>query len=53
MTRNAFGIPVSDSLCPDCDAEMRVVEVSPGVSILQILHDDTCPTLATIERNHP
>lgn len=47
--RNAFGIPISDSLCPDCDASMRIVEVRPGVSVVQIYHDDTCPALRIIE----
>ncbi|MGA1812761.1 hypothetical protein VH571_10295 [Frondihabitans sp. 4ASC-45] len=49
MTRNAFGIPISDSLCPDCNAELRMVEISPNVTVAQILHDDTCPALAAAE----
>ncbi|SDR83215.1 hypothetical protein SAMN04489809_0436 [Microbacterium paraoxydans] len=32
-------------LCPDCLATSRVIEVSPGVTILQIQHDATCPWL--------
>lgn len=49
MTRNAFGIPISDSLCPDCNAELRMVEISPQVTVAQIFHDDTCPAFATID----
>lgn len=29
--------------CADCNAERRIVEIRPGITILQILHDDTCP----------
>lgn len=46
---NAFGIPISDSLCPDCNAELRMVEISPNVTVAQILHDDTCPAQADAE----
>lgn len=38
------------SLCPDCDAARRLVEIAPGIRILQILHDATCPWLAHQER---
>jgi len=38
---------VADNLhtvrCPDCDSDTQLVE-SGGVYIVQILHDDTCPT---------
>ncbi|MGO2658367.1 hypothetical protein [Mycetocola reblochoni] len=40
-----------DGLCPDCNAEARLEPASSGVTVLQILHDDTCPTLARIEAN--
>lgn len=49
--RSAFGIPISDSLCPDCNAELRMVEISPNVTIAQILHDNTCPVLNSHEKN--
>lgn len=34
------------SLCEDCNATQRLIEVSAGITILQILHDDTCPWLS-------
>lgn len=47
--RSPFGIPLSESLCPDCDAELRFVTIEPGVTVIQILHDDTCPAYASME----
>lgn len=37
------------SACPDCNADVALVEASPSVYVLEIRHDDTCPTLAVIE----
>ena len=31
-------------LCPDCDAQAQIIEQAPGVYVLGIAHDDTCPT---------
>ncbi len=45
ITRDAFG-RLASGLCPDCDAELRTVEISPRVTVAQIMHDDTCPWLA-------
>lgn len=45
MTANPIGINCT-SLCPDCNASRRLVEVAPGLTVLQVLHDDTCPWLS-------
>lgn len=37
------------SLCPDCNADAELVELAPGVTVLTIRHDETCPYLAAIE----
>lgn len=29
--------------CPDCNVDRRLVQDSPGVFVLRVLHDDTCP----------
>ncbi|OAV78096.1 hypothetical protein [Dietzia sp. 111N12-1] len=29
--------------CPDCDSETRFVTHAPGVYVMEIHHDDTCP----------
>jgi hypothetical protein len=36
--------------CPVCDATQRLVEVDPGVFVLQVGHDLTCPTWREIRR---
>jgi hypothetical protein len=30
--------------CPDCSADTRLTEEAPGVYVLTVEHDDTCPT---------
>lgn len=32
--------------CPDCNADTRLVQIAPGVLVLEVAHDDTCPQLA-------
>lgn len=39
--------------CPDCDADTRMVMMSPGVYKLEVLHDPTCPWLRARERGKP
>jgi hypothetical protein len=29
--------------CPDCNADTELVQVSPGVHVLEVRHDDSCP----------
>lgn len=29
--------------CPDCDSDLRAVEVQPRVYVATVFHDDTCP----------
>lgn len=33
-----------DYACPDCLSEASLVEHAPGVMLLEVRHDDTCPT---------
>lgn len=35
--------------CPDCLSETAIVHLGDNLHVVQILHDDTCPTLARIE----
>lgn len=55
--RNAFGLPLGEIVehsgaCPDCDASTRLVEESPRIFRLTIMHDDTCPTWRRARRHH-
>lgn len=38
--------------CQDCDAEQELVQDPevPGVYLLQVRHDDTCPTYRRMKR---
>ncbi len=38
-------------LCPDCNAARHLVDIAPGLTILQVIHDDTCPWLTERIRN--
>lgn len=38
--------------CPDCHSETRIVHLGDNIHVVQIFHDDTCPTLAKIDANH-
>lgn len=29
--------------CPDCDATTALTEAAPGVLVLDVAHDETCP----------
>ncbi len=40
---------MTESPCPDCNAITRAVKVTPNLTILQVLHDDTCPLLHRLE----
>ncbi|WP_156759643.1 hypothetical protein [Microbacterium karelineae] len=53
--RDAFGRPLTATLvaadaCPDCNADVSVVEIEPGVYKGTILHDETCPYLSAREQ---
>ncbi|MCU1615956.1 MAG: hypothetical protein JWO98_3496 [Frankiales bacterium] len=37
--------------CPDCDADVAVRELSPGVFHGTVSHDDTCPWYAALRRD--
>ncbi len=39
------------SACPDCCADTELVQSSPGVHVLEVRHDDTCPTYRSIQRD--
>jgi hypothetical protein len=42
---------LSHEPCPDCSATARGVEIEPRVTVLQILHDPTCPAFRAREEN--
>ncbi|GAA4191961.1 hypothetical protein GCM10022219_11570 [Microbacterium oryzae] len=46
--RDTFG-RLATGLCPDCNPESRTVEIAPKITVLQVVHDDTCPTLRARE----
>lgn len=48
--RDSFGRTIS-VLCPDCNADTQTVEIAPNITIMQVLHDDTCPTYRAMERS--
>ena len=31
--------------CPDCVSESKLEQVAPGVWVMQVAHDTTCPIL--------
>lgn len=35
--------------CPDCLSDTNIVHLGSNIHVVQISHDDTCPTLARIE----
>jgi len=37
------------SECPDCCAETELVQPSPGVHVLEVRHDETCPTYRSMQ----
>lgn len=52
--RAALGLLIGRTIehtneCPDCDASVTVVEHAPGLFVMTVLHDDTCPRLARME----
>ena len=43
----------SHPACLHCDADSALIEVSPGLLILEIRHDDACPELARHQHRPP
>jgi hypothetical protein len=39
----------ADYRCPDCLSEQSLVEHSPGVMVLEVRHDQTCPSYRAME----
>jgi hypothetical protein len=37
--------------CPDCDSDVRVVQLALRVYRAEIAHDDTCPWFAAFKRS--
>lgn len=35
----------ADYCCPDCDSRTELTERTPGVFVLAVAHDATCPAL--------
>jgi hypothetical protein len=50
VLRAAIGYQKSSGDCDDCDADTALYEAEPGIFVIQIRHDDTCPWLARHER---
>lgn len=39
--------------CPDCNADTQLVEDEPGVFILAVFHDETCPAYTAMKGSTP
>jgi hypothetical protein len=37
--------------CPDCDADVTITELAPGVYGGSVEHDDTCPWYTAYKRD--
>jgi hypothetical protein len=42
---------VQAARCPDCDSDVTITEISPGVYRGQVEHDDSCPWYAELRRD--
>lgn len=58
--RIAYGRPVlgeqlvaDTDQCPDCRADVRLLNLGDGLTVAQIQHDPSCPWLAAHERTTP
>ena len=40
------------SECPDCCADTELVQSTPGVHVLEVRHDDTCPAYRSMQGDH-
>lgn len=50
ITIDGFDCTFTDAIsCPDCNADKRAIEIAPSITVLQIFHDDTCPTYLHME----
>jgi hypothetical protein len=45
------GDMVQAARCPDCDSDVTITEISPGVYRGQVEHDDSCPWYAELRRD--
>lgn len=39
--------------CPDCLSDTAIIHLGDNVHVIQISHDETCPTFAKIEGEPP
>ena len=39
--------------CPDCHADKRLSEQAPGVYLLDVEHDETCPAYRAMSNGRP
>lgn len=39
--------------CPDCNSEQTLTEPQPGVTIVSVAHDSTCPRYRAIAEHQP
>lgn len=46
-TLNALTLTAHD--CPDCLSDTNIVHLGDNIHVVQISHDDHCPTLAKIQ----
>ncbi|MCH9732268.1 MAG: hypothetical protein K0U84_21805 [Actinomycetia bacterium] len=43
--------PVGEAAaCPDCDADVTLIELAPGVYSGTVAHDETCPWLDALQQ---
>ena len=43
--------PIGEAVsCPDCDSDLTITELAPGVFNGTVAHDETCPWLNALQR---
>lgn len=47
------GAALASCRCPDCNSELDLAVVSPGVLRVVIRHDATCPTFRALTEGRP
>jgi hypothetical protein len=54
--RLGYGEPTLENLlraarCPDCDSDVTIIEIAPGVHSAQVAHDTTCPWYTDLKQD--
>lgn len=39
------------ALCPDCDSNVEIIELAPGIYSGQVEHDDSCPWFIALKQD--